>query len=892
MNIMNRVRAIQRPSWRLAALAVLFSAAFIALGWSYYASQKSAVHRAAMATLASIADLKASQIAGWYRERLVDAEMFTDPQVISDEIAEFRAQPADAERRAELQQWMQRLQLRYDYTSVHLSDEKGGRLLSVPDDPSPPSAHALAHIASAIRQKKVVASDLHLGAKSGQIHLTLSVPVGGHSRTDPRIIGVFQFLIDPSRFLFPLVRTWPTPSRTAETLLVRREGGELIYLSDRRDRPGAALRTRVPPGKSADILSALAAPAAESVVLSTDHRDQPILLAVRAIPGTPWLMVAKVDLAEVDAPLTKLAWTTAMIVAILIAAAFLGVGLLWRQRTIHAVHEREALFRALFDDAPVGYHEIDAQGRIVRVNRTELALLGYAEGDLIGRELAGFTADPAEAAAEIAALQAGRLPASLVVERQFRRQDGTFLPVLISSRQLRTASGAVAGLRSSMQDLTERKRAETALRESQEKYRTLFAHAGDAIIIHDGTGQVLAVNARACEQYGYTEAEMLAITVQQIDTPEEAVHAPARIAHLMAHGVHQFETVHRRKDDTPVPVEVIARRITWGGQPAMMSLCRDITERRRIDTILRRSEARYRALFSQSGDHILVLEIEPGRVPVIAEVNDAAVKAHGYTREEMIGQPISLIDPDVDPAREAHHPRVRSDHSETVFEVQHRRKDGTLFDVEVRAKPVEIDGRTVVLSVERDITERKRTEQALRELKVRIGSQELYSVLVEMASDGFWLLDREFTTVYVNPAVEAMLGYAKEEMIGRSWYSFGDPEWVARARELEARRASGVREPHHFLFVRKDGRKVMTRIATTPLYDRNGNFDGALGILSDISRQQEAQEALKAKEALDTIGKSAGFGICLINQDYTIAWHNELYGKWSGARAAAIGRSC
>ena len=161
-----------------------------------------------------------------------------------------------------------------------------------------------------------------------------------------------------------------------------------------------------------------------------------------------------------------------------------------------------------------------------------------------------------------------------------------------------------------------------------------------------------------------------------------------------------------------------------------------------------------------------------------------------------------------------------------------------------------------------------------------------------MASDGFWLLDRKFVTVYVNPAVEAMLGYTKEEMIGRSWYSFGDPEWVARAQELENRREAGVREPHQFLFVRKDGRKVMTRIATTPIYDRDGNFDGALGILSDISHQKEAEDALKAKEALDTIGKSAGFGLCLINLDYTIAWHNELYGKWFGVRETAMGRSC
>ena len=137
---------------------------------------------------------------------------------------------------------------------------------------------------------------------------------------------------------------------------------------------------------------------------------------------------------------------------------------------------------------------------------------------------------------------------------------------------------------------------------------------------------------------------------------------------------------------------------------------------------------------------------------------------------------------------------------------------------------------------------------ALHELKVKIGEQELYHILVEMASDGIWLLDKKFMTVYVNPAMEEMLGYAKEEMIGRSWYDFGDPEWVARAKELEKRRESGVKEPHSFLFIHKDGRKVMTRISTTPLYDQDGNFNGALGILSDITRQKEVEEALRESQ--------------------------------------------
>jgi len=167
-----------------------------------------------------------------------------------------------------------------------------------------------------------------------------------------------------------------------------------------------------------------------------------------------------------------------------------------------------------------------------------------------------------------------------------------------------------------------------------------------------------------------------------------------------------------------------------------------------------------------------------------------------------------------------------------------------------------------------------------------------YQMLVEMASDGVWLLDKNFMTVYVNPTMTEMLGYSKEEMIGKSWYDFGDPEWVARAKELEKRRESGIKEPHEFLFIRKDGKEVFTRIATTPLYDRDGKFDGALGVLSDLTMQKASDEALKIRDMLNSIAKSAGIGMAILNPDYTIEWYNDLQAHWFGALSETKGRNC
>ncbi|HIJ87921.1 MAG TPA: PAS domain S-box protein [Desulfuromonadales bacterium] len=130
------------------------------------------------------------------------------------------------------------------------------------------------------------------------------------------------------------------------------------------------------------------------------------------------------------------------------------------------------------------------------------------------------------------------------------------------------------------QQIVERTAAIKTLCESEGKYRLLFESAGDAIFIHDAEGHFLAVNSLACERLGYSHAELMSVPLGKLDTPEQSWCVQDRVAHLMEHGRHTFETAHQRKDGSSVPTEVSARKITWDGQPAMMSICRDISERK------------------------------------------------------------------------------------------------------------------------------------------------------------------------------------------------------------------------------------------------------------------------------------------------------------------------
>jgi PAS domain S-box-containing protein len=144
----------------------------------------------------------------------------------------------------------------------------------------------------------------------------------------------------------------------------------------------------------------------------------------------------------------------------------------------------------------------------------------------------------------------------------------------------------------------ERIQTERALYESEEKYRTLFDNAGDVIFIHDMNGRILAFNTLASEKLGYTRPELMSMMVGDVDSPENAPHAPARIA-LLKEQVHiSFETVHRRKDGLLIPIVVSAKLITWEGQPAVMSICHDITERKRAEQAIHQANKKLNLLSS------------------------------------------------------------------------------------------------------------------------------------------------------------------------------------------------------------------------------------------------------------------------------------------------------
>jgi PAS domain S-box-containing protein len=256
-----------------------------------------------------------------------------------------------------------------------------------------------------------------------------------------------------------------------------------------------------------------------------------------------------------------------------------------RKRAEEELRKSDARFEELFDDAPVGYFEYDSQGRITSVNRTELEMLGYTPEEMIGQPVWKFIVEKEEARQQILAKLAGTMPPARGFERTYRRKDGTTFPAIVGDRLILDSEGKIKGIRATIQDITERKQAEEALRKSEEKFQELFDGAPVGYHEVDTEGRIIQVNRTELTMLGYTVEEMLGQPVWKFIVEEESPKAlMAKITGVVPPG-RQFERTYRRKDGTVLPVLIEDRllRDTEGRISGIRSTIQDITERKRAE---------------------------------------------------------------------------------------------------------------------------------------------------------------------------------------------------------------------------------------------------------------------------------------------------------------------
>jgi PAS domain S-box-containing protein len=386
------------PRWMAVALAAALLALAIGGAW-FYRDQGRAVQHAAEEQLTSIGQLKANQIATWRADRLADAAVMTESPFFAQGVARFLAAPRDANAQPFLFRFRT---LQEHYINILLVDPQGNALLSLTGETEIYEEQTAA-LGTALRERKPILTELYSGVQTLGPYIRVIAPIFAGAAPDGPPLGAVVLVSDASRFLYPLIQSWPTLSKTAETLLIRRDGQDVLFLNDLRHQPDTALKLRIPLSRT-EVPSVMAVLGRQGMFQGTDYRGVEVLAVILAIPDSPWIMVAKQDTAEIFAE-WRLRALAILALFMAMAGTLVAFGLFaWQRRkkahykTLYLSEARqresEHNFRLLFENMTTGFalHEMiyDPNGqpldyRFLQINPAFEKLTGARAQDLIGR---------------------------------------------------------------------------------------------------------------------------------------------------------------------------------------------------------------------------------------------------------------------------------------------------------------------------------------------------------------------------------------------------------------------------------------------------------------------------------------------------------------------------
>jgi len=531
-----------------------------------------------------------------------------------------------------------------------------------------------------------------------------------------------------------------------------------------------------------------------------------------------------------------------------------------RKKAEELLKDSVAKYRDFAESLPEIVFEVDAKGNLVFVNQKAPQITGYSQ-DEFGNNfnfIRLVVPDEREKAiANIKRLLSGENVGS--TEYNLVKKDGAVFPVMIWATP-RIVQNKVAGLRGIVVDISEYKKAEESLRETKEYFDNLLNYANAPIIVWDNKKKITLFN-NAFEAFtGYSKESMLRENIEVL--------FPA------SHKTRILETIGKatrgeKWQSVEVPIlckDGQTRIALWnsanvtdkdGNIVATIAQGQDITERKKAEQALKESEEKYRKLFEASMDAIFVADIETG---IIVDCNSAASTLVGRQKSELVGQHQSIITPQEQ--MEAGFARVFKQHLKDqtkTLETQIIMKTGEIRDVAVRDTIIELEGKKLMQGTLSDITQRKKTEEAL------LASEEKYRSTFESTGTAAAIIEEDTTFSLVNTECEKLSGYSKEELEGKkSWTEFVVKEDLDRMKEKHRlRRIDEKAAPmqYEFRFIDRYGetKNILLTIAMIP------GTKKSVASLLDITERKKAEGGLrKSEEKYRTLVEQSTQGIVIV----------------------------
>jgi PAS domain S-box-containing protein len=423
------------------------------------------------------------------------------------------------------------------------------------------------------------------------------------------------------------------------------------------------------------------------------------------------------------------------------------------------------------------------------------------------------------------------------------RQDGGIRHVRLIGEVAKDDQDRPLFMTGTIQDITQLKMAEEALRQSEALLREFYELSPLGIAQNSMDGRFLQVNQALLAMTGYREKELHALSYWEL-TPQEYEADEERqlesLKRIGRYGPYEKEYIH--KDGHRFPVLLSGIRLTDGhGREVIWSIVQDISERKRSERALQQLAERNRVLMESAHDGILLADLE-GR---LIDANRHAEVITGYGREQLLNMHASQLHPASAQDQVAASFRNIVSQGHVLEHIDVERPDGTLLPVDISATLIDKDGERYILGMFRDMSEQRQAERQIRDIGER------FRTLVETTVDWIWEVDAQGRYTYCSPRIRDLLGYAPEEVLGKTPFDLMSPQEAERVGQefaaiMAAQRAFQglINRNHH-----KDGHVVVLETSGVPIFDEPRKLTGFRGIDRDVTERFEREEALRvAKE--------------------------------------------
>lgn len=522
-----------------------------------------------------------------------------------------------------------------------------------------------------------------------------------------------------------------------------------------------------------------------------------------------------------------------------------------------ALRQSEQRYRDFFENAKDAIYVHDLSGRYTLVNKAGEALLGYTHDEI--SRMSFFDVVPDDYRDRIQKSFKSKLAdhAPTVYEVEAIRKDGTRVPLEVSSRLI-CEEGRPIAVQGTARDISERWQAQQALRDSEERFRTVTETASDAIVVIDRGGIIRLANPATEKIFGYPVKEMLGQNLSMLipEQPGNSADLQSYLSTGQGNISWEVELPGLHRNGTAVPLELSFGAFTKEGKQYFTGIIRDISERKRAQEALRESEERFRSLFENAKDTVFTCDLSGN----FTSLNQAGEKLTGYSREEALENNFGrVVAPEYLGVAQQMITRKAEGDVATVYELEIITKFGSRVLVEISSRTVHSGGKPVgVQGSARDITERKRAEEALRT------SEEQYRILFDSNPQPMWVYELETRAfLAVNESAVRHYGYSREAFLRMKVDDVHPAEDLPRLFEQQATEIDGLCHLGEWRHRTADSSVISVEITANLI--TFAERKAALVLVHDITERKRAEAALHSSEMqlqqsqkLEAIGQLAG----------------------------------